>query len=77
MLATNKHNSHLKVLQSVPLILHSIPYYKMYTKQLDTVSKGSTVFRNPRVLGCSVLSTVRAGLMVNTIDPIGRSIQVV
>ena len=44
----------------------------------DTVSKGSTVFRNPRALGCSVPSAARAlrrarGFL-NTVDPIGHSI---
>ena len=31
-----------------------------YTYKLDTETKGSTVFRNPRALGCSDPSAVRA-----------------
>ena len=49
------------------------PKYK-----LDTETKGSTVFRNSRALGCSDPSAARALLrargFLNTVDPVGRGI---
>ena len=50
--------------------------YHIY--RLDTETKGSTQFRNPRALGCSVPSAVRALLrargFLNHVDPIGLSV---
>ena len=46
--------------------------------RLDTETKGSTRFRNPRALGCSVPSAARALLrargFLNRVDPIGLSV---
>ena len=46
--------------------------------KLDTETKESTVFRNPRALGCSDPSGARALLrargFLNTVDPVGRGI---
>ena len=48
------------------------------TYRLDTETKGSTRFRNPRALGCSVPSAARALLrargFLNRVDPIGLSV---
>ena len=48
------------------------------TYTLDTETKGSTVFRNPRALGCSSPSAARALLrargFLNTVDPVGRGV---
>ena len=50
-----------------------LPQYR-----LDTETKGSTRFRNPRALGCSVPSAARALLrargFLNRVDPIGLSV---
>ena len=46
--------------------------------KLDTETKGSTVFRNPRALGCSDPSAARVLLrargFLKTIDPVGQGI---
>lgn len=48
------------------------------TYRLDTMSKESTVFRNPRAMGCSILSAARALLsaqgFLNTVNPVGHGI---
>ena len=55
-------------------------FYISSKYRLDTKIEGSTVFINPRALGCSVPSKVRALLrargFINTIDPIGRGMYV-
>ena len=51
---------------------------RVYIYRLDTETKGSTRFRNPRALGCSVPSAARALLrargFLNRVDPIGLSV---
>ena len=53
-------------------------YVPVNTYRLDTETKGSTRFRNPRALGCSVPSAARALLrargFLNRVDPIGLSV---
>ena len=72
---------HIHVHVHIHIHMHTcslIEAESVYIYQLDTVSKGSTVFRNPRALGCSVPGTARALLrareFLNTVDPIGHSI---
>ena len=46
--------------------------------RLDAETKGSTRFRNPTALSCSVPSAartlLRAGGFLNRVDPVGRGI---
>ena len=55
---------------------HFMTAYSKY--KLDTETKESMVFRNPRALGCGDPSAARALLrargFLNTADPIGRGI---
>ena len=53
-------------------------YVCMYKYRLDAETKGSTRFRIPTALSCSVPSAartlLRAGGILNRVDPIGRGV---
>ena len=61
------------VSQKGEAIVYAISKYKLESK-----TKGFTVFRNSRALGCSDPSAARALLrargFLNTVDPVGRGI---